>query len=130
MIDTILWITVIVVCAGNMLVAGLYEAYLDYRIVKKVQDTTLSLEDRTDLLLSLVSGNLIIDPKFDSPKTEIGKSLSTSDCPSERNEQRRARLLAMLGSQYSFGASVGAPVFFYLGAWIYTIIDLKSDPAT
>lgn len=35
----------------------------------------------------------------------------------------------MLGSQYSFGAAVGAPVFFYLGAFIYTIIDLESDPS-
>ncbi len=126
-VDTILWITVIVVGAGNMLVAGLYEAYLDYRILQRVQDTNISLDDRTELLLTLVSGSLIIDPKFESPKTQIFESLSTSKIPSELNEQRRVRLLAMLGSQYSFGAAVGAPVLFYLSAFVYTIIDLKSD---
>jgi hypothetical protein len=128
-IDTILWVIVVVVVAGNMLVAGLYEAYLDYRIVQRVQDTNISLDDRTKLLLTLVSGSLIIDPKLESPRAEILESLSTSKIPSERNEQRRVRLLAMLGSQYSFGAAVGAPVFFYLGAFIYTIIDLESDPS-
>lgn len=35
----------------------------------------------------------------------------------------------MLGSQYSFGAAVGAPVFVYLGAFLYTIIDLESNPS-
>jgi hypothetical protein len=77
-IDTILWIIVIVVVAGNMLVAGLYETYLDYRIVQRVQDTNISLDDRTKLLLTLVSGSLIIDPKFESPRAEILESLSTS----------------------------------------------------
>jgi hypothetical protein len=128
-IDTILWIIVIVVSAGNMLVAGLYEAYLDYKIILRVQNTNISLDDRTELLLTLVSGSLIIDPKFEPSRTEIFESLSTSKIPSEHNEQRRVRLLAMLGSQYSFGAAVGAPVFFYLGAFIYTIIDLESDPS-
>jgi len=112
-----------------MLVAGLYEAYLDYRIVQRVQDANISLDNRTELLLTLVSGSLIIDPKFESPRTEIFESLSTSKIPSERNEQRRVRLLAMLGSQYNFGAAVGALVFFYLGAFIYTIIDLKNNPS-
>lgn len=86
-IDTILWIIVIVVRAGNMLVAGLYKAYLDYRIIQRVQDANISLDDRTELLLTLVSGSLIIDPNFESPRTEIFESLSTSNVPSERNEQ-------------------------------------------
>lgn len=35
----------------------------------------------------------------------------------------------MLGSQQSFGVSIGALVFLYLVAFIYTIIDLKNDPS-
>jgi hypothetical protein len=70
---------VIVVRVGNMLVAGLYETYLDYRIVQRVQDTNISLDDRTELLLTLVSGSLIIDPKFESPRIEIFESLDIKD---------------------------------------------------
>lgn len=63
-IDTILWIAVILVCAGNMLVAGLYEINLDYRIAQRVQGTKISVDDRTKRLLTVVSGSLIIDPKL------------------------------------------------------------------
>lgn len=42
--DTIIWIGVIIVGAGNMLVGGLYEAHIDYRIVNYVT----SLEHGTD----------------------------------------------------------------------------------
>lgn len=60
-IDTVLWIIIIIVGAGNMLVAGLYEAYLDFRIIQRIQDANSSLGNKTELLLTLVCGNLIID---------------------------------------------------------------------
>jgi len=37
-IETVLWISVIVIGASNMLVGGLYEAHLDYRIMKYIKD--------------------------------------------------------------------------------------------
>ena len=41
--------------------------------------------------------------------------------------ERHSRLLGLMTSQYNFGAIAGAPVLFYLGAFIYTILDLNND---
>jgi hypothetical protein len=66
-IDTIVWIAVIVVGAGNMLVGGLYEAYFDYRIIKYIKKLGDSYPDGTilkimrELLVTIVSGNLMLE---------------------------------------------------------------------
>jgi hypothetical protein len=41
-----------------------------------------------------------------------------------------SRLLNLLGAQADFGGAVGSPVLFFLGAFIYTILDLKQDPSS
>jgi len=37
------------------------------------------------------------------------------------------RLKSMLQSQYSFGSVVGAPVLFYIGAFVYTLVGLSAN---
>lgn len=39
----------------------------------------------------------------------------------------KIRLRTLLACQYSFGSTVGAPVIFYTGAFIYTIVDLSTQ---
>ncbi|KAM0198510.1 hypothetical protein ACHAPI_004037 [Fusarium lateritium] len=50
------------------------------------------------------------------------------------NEQERVRihavqvkLSAMLDSQVKFGSTVGAPILFYIGAFIYSVFDVQSN---
>ncbi|KAL2075273.1 hypothetical protein VTL71DRAFT_216 [Oculimacula yallundae] len=131
LIDSVLWIIVVVVGAGNMIIGGLYEAVIDHRILKYVQSPNESdVFDKTELLATLASGNLLLSTddlkaKTD-PKTKILRSLQ----PSERNPDRSgARLLNLIGAQSSFGGAVGSPVLFYLGAFVYNIIDLHNDPS-
>jgi len=68
---------------------------LDYRIIKHAQaddldfrnnETNLkdSLDNRAELLVTVVSRNLVLDPRFESPMTEICNSLSTAADESER----------------------------------------------
>jgi hypothetical protein len=145
-IDTIVWIAVIIVGAGNMLVAGLYEAHLDYRIVKYVGDMEQvegrnegdELRIKRELLVTIVSGNLRLEKEKkgkrkakDSPIQKITQSiiLPGPGHVQDGNERGRSRLLNLLGAQSSFGGAVGSPVLFYLGAFVYSILDLRNDPS-
>jgi len=137
-IDTIVWIAVIVVGAGNMLIGGLYEAHLDYRIVKYINNMGRSdldetkLEIKRELLVTIAAGNLKLEKENGSPQVTIPKSITIPGVgdPSEGIEKSRSRLLNLLGSQSSFGSAVGSPVLFYLGAFVYTILDLRNNPSS
>jgi hypothetical protein len=39
----------------------------------------------------------------------------------------KTRLKSMLACQYSFGSTVGAPVVFYIGSFIYAVLEIKSQ---
>ena len=124
-----------------MLIGGLYEAHLDYRIVKYVQakmqpnpnDPEASgpnLDDLRQLLVTITSGNLMLEEG--DPQTVIPASLTIAGVSEDVMtgiEKSRSRLLNLLGAQSSFGSAVGSPVVFYLGAFAYTILDLKNDPS-
>jgi len=79
--DTAVWVFTIFACAGPMLVGGLHEAFIDYKILGHIDDhshnpaddvdndnvaRTLSNSEKAELLLTMVSGNLdrsINDPQ-------------------------------------------------------------------
>lgn len=118
-IDTVLWITVIVVGAGNMLMGGLYEAHLDYRIlgyIKTLSDVTNKekLSMKTELLVAVACGNLDLEvekkrrgARQETPQDTIVKSITIPGpgLPADGHEKSRARLLNLLGAQSSFGGA-------------------------
>lgn len=129
-LDCTVWISTIIVAAGPMMIGGLYEALLDYKIIIRVRNENspqypLSNEKKVQLLISIVSGNLIRE--VGNPQPEIFENISAPRVPFRRNEETRTRLLSMMSSQSSFGSAVGAPVIFYLGAFVYTILDLENQ---
>lgn len=131
-IDTTLWISVIAIGAGNMLVGGLYEAHLDYRIMKYIKDMAHGTDEdqlrfKRELLVTVASGNLMLDKG--NPQTSIPNSLIIpgEHAPKDGYEKARSRLLNLLGAQSSFGELVGGPILFYLGTFLYTILDLRSS---
>ena len=74
-----------------------------------------------------------------SPMTQGAASQKREHKPVSIQERRtrldiaEMRLQYMLQSQYSFGSIVGAPVLFYIGAFIYNLVGLsanKGDNAT
>lgn len=132
-IDNLVWIFAIVTGAGPMLIGGLYEAWLDHFILKAIRRRTLTMrgdrerdvKQQRELLVILALGNLTTDGN------PIEKAISTLsvDTTEEEQAQSQARLISLLGAQSDFGTAVGAPVLFYLGAFVYTILDLQSDPS-
>jgi ABC-type multidrug transport system fused ATPase/permease subunit len=136
-IDTLIWIFVIIVCAAHMLVGALYEAHLDYRIVQYLEDLEFAsrnegMSEETlitlrELLVTVVSGNLVFEKGSPQAAVRDSLTLTHSDDKTIGRKKSRFRLLNLLGAQYSFGSAVGSPVIFYLGAFIYTILDLRND---
>lgn len=132
-VDTILWMCTIIVGAGNMLVGGLYEAHLDYRIITYVQllgtsTTDDSLRMKRELLVTIAAGNLKLEEG--NPQELIPRAITVADPEDPTgagHEKSRSRLLNLLGAQSSFGSAVGSPVLFYLGAFAYSILDLFND---
>ena len=138
-VDTAVWIFTIIALAGPMLIEGLFEALLDFRIIQFVRSFRFRPDGagdypRTELLLTVVSGNLALDVV--EPQKKILAALDLTVTPRSEHDAplRQAavqtRLLSMMGSQSSFGATVGAPVLFYLGAFVYTILDLENSPSS
>jgi len=131
-IDTVLWISVIIIGAGNMLVGGLYEAHLDYRIMKYIKDMPHGTDEdqlriKRELLVTVASGNLMLEKG--NPQKSIPTSLMIpgDHAPKEGYEKARSRLLNLLGAQSSFGELVGSPVLFYLGTFLYMVLDLRNS---
>lgn len=132
-LDTLSWLAMIFMGAGHMLFAGLHEALIDHKVVSVLinrgqGDRSLTQEETTELLLAVVCGNLLLD--VGDPQRKIRSALSTSNDPFRAGEEVKTRLLDMMSAQSSFGSTVGAPVIFYLGAFVYTILNLLNTPSS
>lgn len=132
-VDNLIWIFMIVVGAGPMLIGGLYEAVLDHLILQSIrrsdphrrQDRAQDEKEQQELLIILALGNL---EEQGDPIRQVTERLSV-DSTENKKQQSQARLISLLRAQADFGTAIGAPVLFYLGAFIYTILDLQSDPS-
>ncbi|KAK7535069.1 uncharacterized protein J3D65DRAFT_669185 [Phyllosticta citribraziliensis] len=126
-VDTLGWITIVVASASEMLVGALHEGLLDHRMVKflrtKKSMVKLSLDDRIDLLVAVVSGNLKMGSRV-NPRMEILAALQ--DCP---REEKKTKLRGLMNVQIPYGSAVGAPVVFFLGSFVYNILDIRTRPS-
>lgn len=126
--DTLIWVIWIFAGAGPMLFSGLLEALVDFRII-----THLDLEiaerkkevakQKVEIVSALICGN--IDRDFKEPQREIYDML-VENLDNQTVDRATTRLLAMMSAQQSFGSSVGGPVLFYVGSFIYAIFDINN----
>lgn len=116
-LETLLWVTTILVYAGPMMVSGLHEAVLDYKILRTVlkENFVIDVTTRLYLIVTVVSGNLIV---------RVGDPFQRIPRVFEGHRNKQGQLRGLMTAQNSFGATIAAPVVFYLGAFIYTILDL------
>ena len=147
-IDTISWLMTIFALSGPILVSGIYEAFIDARILaflqEKVRNRRLSVAQRSRLLYTILVGNLDMltvpdgEHHDNSPLNHVGSLLATvepinvqyGNSQDEKSwfraqaiDTTKTRLRAMLAAQYSFGVTVGAPVIFFCGSFGYTLLD-------
>jgi hypothetical protein len=188
-IDTILWLCAVFALAGPLILSGLYEAWIDkrvlYFVLEKIENEHVELPTRVRILLTVLVGNLDLDlawaptmdvarplenpphmqnvfsadtepkvqPRLSAPLINISESpqegvdtisattSETSDAARENSEHAKpadatavsqelvrdvkTRLKSMLACQYSFGSTIGAPVVFYIGSFIYTVLEIR-----
>ena len=136
-IDTIAWLMIIFAMAGPILTSGIYEALLDNRILRYLQETKrLSIAQRCQLMYVVLVGNLDMlafphaSDEHDTPWNHIsGPAGLLHDLEVDKNRKVNTKtwLLSMLNDQDEFGPTVGAPVVFYCGGFVYTFIDNYSN---
>ncbi|KAG4284466.1 hypothetical protein FPRO06_08845 [Fusarium proliferatum] len=198
-VDTVIWVMTIMCMAGPMMVAGLHEALLDFKILKALKRRTYiperfvnglrvseripldpmghsaagndaagtidpnkdhegldGLRDKVELLVTVLAGNLVLKTyrpwpnnlvlisnallatgrrRFNAMRPHPVQTPSVLPVPdmlpnSEANQNYPSlseQLKRLMTAQSAFGAIVGAAVVFYLGAFIYTILDLLGD---
>lgn len=154
-LDTIISVAVILVLAGPLMVSGLTEAVLDFRILRALRNSTnLSLGSRLRLIITVVCGNLVLPELSGGPianrswfrqlrltkfiarklRAPVTHSNPLEEIPRKLEAEPQwsnvtGTLLNLLSAQGDFGALIGAPVVFYLGGFVYTILDLLSEPS-
>jgi hypothetical protein len=72
---------------------------------------------------STVAGSTTVDPAGQGRDQEVAAFRERR----MKLDVAEMRLTSMLQSQYSFGSVVGAPVLFYIGAFIYTLVGLSAN---
>ncbi|KAI9807221.1 MAG: hypothetical protein M1825_005939 [Sarcosagium campestre] len=150
-IDTILWLVFVFTAPGPIIFSGLYEAYLDKKLLgfvrTKIENGRLSRTDRARILFAILVGNLDLH----WGDTGDGKGKAWRDTQSlvsnldiaERRALRsqddtdlkaldvavrgvKVRLRSMLACQYPYGSTVGAPVVFYMGSFVYALKEISN----
>lgn len=73
--DTIIWLSICFAFASPMLLSGLYEAFLDNRIIaflmEKTNNCRLTLDMRARLLFVILVGNLDLEPEERDSNAEL-----------------------------------------------------------
>ena len=147
-VDTISWLMIVFALSGPILVSGIYEAWIDARILaflqEKINNKWLSIAQRSRLLYTVLVGNLDMltvprgeDP-HETPLKHVDGLLQKLEYSEVEDEflktgktrartkaitKTKTRLRTMLAAQYSFGVTVGAPIIFFCGSFAYTLID-------
>ena len=138
-IDTVAWLMVVFAMAGPILTSGIYEALIDNRILAYLQEATrerrLSTAQRCQLMYVVLVGNLDMlafpraSDEHDTPWDHISDPTGLLHGLEVDNHlvNTKTWLRAMLADQDEFGITVGAPVVFYCGGFVYTFIDNYSN---
>ena len=136
-IDTMLWLFAVFALAGPILLSAMYEAWIDKRVLQyiseKINNHRLTVELRAKIMLAVLVGNLDLDSAWDPAMglTAATRGLQIEGPPQSAIQQVglqkiERRLKSMLECQYSFGSTIGAAVVFYMGSFIYGILEITS----
>ncbi len=130
-VDTMIWLIVIFALAGPILLSGIFEAFIDNRILAYLRDSIenhrLTTEQRARLIYTVLIGNLNM---LKEPPKEIGSGNTAwkhvadllQRLQFEGSQNTKTRLRTILSAQYSFGVTVGAPVIFFGASFVYTLV--------
>ena len=88
-----------------------------------IQSHPIHFQDERGYELDVMTG--LEQPSHAAPGRTRCRACGTVS--SDVIQETKTRLRAMLACQYSFGSIVGAPVVFYLGSFIYALIEIRGS---
>ena len=139
--DTVLWLLAVFAACGPLLLSGLHEAWVDQKLMaemrKMIEDRQLPIAIRVRVFAATLVGNLDMDTAWDGAMSLADKVEDLNvpfrvvpddihNAPSDAVYKIQSRLRSMLECQYSFGFTIGAPVAFYLGSFIFAVREIRS----
>ncbi|KAK0111593.1 hypothetical protein ONS95_001941 [Cadophora gregata] len=129
--DTITWLCLCFAFSGPVILSGVFEAFLDSRILDFVQQGLqhgrLDKNFATRLLYIILIGNL--DFRWSNEVRDLETEEDAwNDLESLLQEPHPStRLPSMLDAQTSFGSAVGVPIVFFAGGFLYTLFDVLAN---
>ncbi|MCJ1280541.1 hypothetical protein MMC21_008370 [Puttea exsequens] len=138
-LDTAFWVFAIMTATGPLILSGLFEIIIDYRVTHYASTRhtqhQLSEVEIVELLTAVLAGNINIEGVHASvkPQMELNRELDIRTPGTRTREKVGVRLSDMLDGQVTFSTTVGAPVLLYIGSFIYSIVSLvglKGDKDT
>jgi hypothetical protein len=153
LLNVVVWVIVVFSTAAPMIISGLYEATIDRQVLRAVEKDVLEsqagktkeknphrVKYQIHLLYAVLVGNLKLRGTEDSDDhverawADVEHLIEDLDPADEEKakkygkekEKTGARLKTMLACQASFGASIGAPVAFYLGSFLFSVFGNHS----
>ena len=132
-LDTVFWVFAIMTAPASFILSGLFEVIIDYKVTRYIpkRHGPYQLADAqvVELLTLVLAGNLSIEGIPDSvkPQEELKQRLTMDSSKDQERENIGVRLSDILDGQVPFSTAVGAPVFLYIGSFIYSIITLSGS---
>ena len=134
-LDTVFWVFAIMTATGPLILSGLFEIRIDYKVTryltrarKKEGDDQLTRKETVEVLTAVLAGNLEVQDIRESgvdPQAELEGELNIAASGADITEKISVRLRDMLDGQVAFNTTVGAPVLLYIGSFIYSIVSLS-----
>ncbi|KAF2470267.1 uncharacterized protein BDR25DRAFT_369425, partial [Lindgomyces ingoldianus] len=126
-LDIVLWIIIVFAFSGPLIAGAIHEALIDHTVLDAVRETVegalqqplppqLREEGRQDIAFALVGSLMPGDG-------ELAAKIQSDIVSSAHGRRKLQALLTLLPS---YGTRVGVPVFFYLGAYAYSLIDAEN----
>ncbi|KAF2115697.1 hypothetical protein BDV96DRAFT_545384 [Lophiotrema nucula] len=128
-VDTVLWLAIVFCLSGPMMLSGIYESLLDYKIIRQLSSTDnrskVTFKQRCHLALILLIGNLDQDYAWGDSVSAVQTlpNVRTSTNHTDPTMGRKIRM--QLQAQQSFGAVLGIGVLFFVTSFIYACLDLQ-----
>ncbi|KAF2018467.1 hypothetical protein BU24DRAFT_491426 [Aaosphaeria arxii CBS 175.79] len=118
LLDILFWIIAVFAFAGPLVAGSIHEAFVDHMVLGYAEKN-ISSDPSTALLA--ISFTLV--GSLQPHEGDLSGNIYAYILDSPFGKQKLRSLLALLPS---YGARVGVPIVFYLGAYAYALFDAKS----
>jgi hypothetical protein len=127
--DTMIWLIVVFCLSGPMMLSGVYESLLDYKIVRQLSSmknqSKITFKQRCHLTLILLIGNLDMDYAWADSLSAVEGLPNVRSAAIHTDAAMGRKIRMLLQAQQNFGSVLGIGVLFFITSFIYACLDLE-----